>query len=191
MSILTEALPETVTIAGKSCPIHTDFRVWIRFAQLAEDNSLSIPSRLVQIIKLIYGYLPPKLDEAVAALLQFYSVGSDAKSRAGASKSGQQKRIFDYEADACYIYAAFLAQYNIDLCTTSLHWWKFKALFSALDENMQFVKILGYRSVELSKIKDKEQRAFYRRMQKNYALPDMRSEEERDAAVTDALQQLF
>ncbi len=189
MSILTETPPGTVEIGGQSCPIRTDFKVWIQFAKLAEENDMGTPDRLVQIIKLVYGYLPPRLDEAVSALLWFYGAGH--KPKPGTTKTDAQERIFDYEADAEYIYAAFLTQYNIDLSTASLHWWKFKALMSALDESTQFMKILGYRSVELSKIKDKEQRGFYRRMQKMYALPDMRTDEEKDVAVVDALQQLF
>ena len=142
MSILTDRLPDTVVIAGKECPIQTDFRIWLRFTGLAEDGRLSTPDKITQIIRLVYGYLPPKLDGALSALMEFYSADSGKKRNAQGGTAGQ-KRIFDYEADAEYIYAAFLQQYGIDLCTAALHWFQFKALFSALEESTLFVKIMG------------------------------------------------
>ena len=38
-----------------------------------------------------------------------------------------------------------------------LHWWKFKAMFKSLKEDTEIVKIMRYRSMDLSKIK-KERR---------------------------------
>jgi len=75
-----------------------------------------------------------------------------------------------------------MQQYNIDLQEIKyMHWWKFKALFNGLAENTEIVKIMGYRAVNLSKIKDKEQKNFYKRMKKIYALPDTRSQEEKES----------
>ena len=64
-----------------------------------------------------------------------------------------------------------MSQYNIDLQDIEqLHWWKFKALLEGLKEDNKLSKIIEYRSVDLSKIKDKEQRKFYKDMQKQYSL---------------------
>lgn len=60
-----------------------------------------------------------------------------------------------------------------------MHWWKFKALFHALDENLEFMKIMRYRAVDITKI-PKEQKDFYRKMKQIYALPDNRTEEEKE-----------
>ena len=62
-----------------------------------------------------------------------------------------------------------------------LHWWKFKALFQGLKEDNKIVQIMGYRGMDLSKIKDKEERKHYKRLKKLYALPDMRTEEQKEA----------
>ena len=62
-----------------------------------------------------------------------------------------------------------------------MHWWKFKALFDGLNENTEIVKIMGYRSVNLSQIKDSEKRNYYKKMKRLYAIPDMRSQEEKEA----------
>ena len=60
-------------------------------------------------------------------------------------------------------------------------------ILKSLNENTQFVKIMGYRAINLSKIKDKDLKANYRKMQKTYALPDMRSEEEKEADFANEL----
>ena len=81
--------------------------------------------------------------------------------------------------DADYIYSAFMSQYNIDLQDIEyLHWWKFRALFDSLNENNRLSKIIQYRSMDLSKIKDKEQKKFYKNMKKLYKI-DTISEEEK------------
>ena len=47
------------------------------------------------------------------------------------------------------------------------------------------------RALDLSKVKDKEQKAHYRRLKRVYKLPDPRSEEEREADMIDALVVMF
>jgi len=74
-----------------------------------------------------------------------------------------------------------MEQYKIDLNYTNMHWWKFKALFQGLSDNTLMVKIMGYRSIDLGKIKDKEEKARYKKLKKIYALPDMRTVEQKEA----------
>ena len=40
MNILYEQFPEEVKVNGEYYPIVTDFREWIRFAELVEDDSV-------------------------------------------------------------------------------------------------------------------------------------------------------
>ena len=127
---------------------------------------------------------------AIDDILWFYKCGKDIKTE-DKSKEKQtekkQKQIYSYEFDAEYIYSAFMEQYKIDLNSIKyLHWWKFKAMFDALKNDNKIVEIMGYRAVNLSKIKDKEMRKHYKKMQKLYALPDMRSEEEKENDFAEA-----
>ena len=97
------------------------------------------------------------------------------------NKSNKRNQIYSYEFDDSYIYSAFLQQYTIDLQEIKyMHWWKFKALFDGLSEDTQIVKVMQYRSVNLAQIKDTERRNFYKKMKKLYALPDMRTQEEKE-----------
>ena len=71
-----------------------------------------------------------------------------------------------------------MSQYRIDLQDVEhLHWWKFKALLEGLKDDNKLSKILEYRSVDLSKIQDKEQRKFYKEMQDKYSLDKVNDED--------------
>ena len=52
-------------------------------------------------------------------------------------------------------------------------------MFKGLKEDNLIVKIMGYRSMDLSKIKDKEQKAYYKKMQKLYEIPIAKDEDEK------------
>ena len=123
-------------------------------------------------------------------MLWFYRSGRDIIIQENniEEKEEKTKQIYSYEFDDEYIYSAFMSQYGIDLNNTKyLHWWKFKALMNSLNDNTLFVKIMGYRNIELSKIKDKSMKDFYKSMKKQYSLPDMRSEEEKEADFANEL----
>ena len=53
-------------------------------------------------------------------------------------------------------------------------------LFNSLNKNTHFVEIMGYRAIDLSKIKDKEEKARYKKLKRLYNLSDMRTEEEKE-----------
>ena len=52
---------------------------------------------------------------------------------------------------------------------------------------MHILLNMGYRAMNLSKIKDKDTKANYKRLQQIYALPDMRSEEEKESDFANEL----
>ena len=57
-----------------------------------------------------------------------------------------------------------------------------KPLNSAVSEVLldnEIVKIMGYRSIDLSKIKDKEEKAYYRKMKELHKIPVSQSEKEK------------
>ena len=131
------------------------------------------------------------IKKAVEDIIWFYKGGKNEKENVDKEvkkSNSKEKQIYSYEFDAEYIYSAFMEQYNIDLNSIKyLHWWKFKALFNSLNENVLFSKIMGYRAMNINKIKDKDMKKHYKKMKKIYALPDMRSEEEKENDFADAL----
>lgn len=188
MNLLTETLPEYITISGNKYKIDTDFRIWIRVSQIISNNKINAED-IIKIIGLVFEDIPHNVFETIQEILRFLNPL--------AKKSGQNKnekitrRIFDYEYDSEYIYSAFWQQYNIDLTKADLHWWQFLALFNCLSEDTAFSKIIQYRNIDLKEIKDKEMRKFYRKMKNLYALSDNRTQDEKEADFNERIAELF
>lgn len=188
-NILLDRLPQ---FTNNGLRIRTDFRESIKFELLMQDKNINEKDKIMQALKLYYYDLDKIKDikQAIDGLLWFYRSGKDIiiQENNNEEKEEKTKQIYSYEFDDEYIYSAFMEQYKIDLNSIKyLHWWKFKALFNSLNENTQFVKIMGYRAMNLAKIKDKDMKANYKRLQKTYTLPDMRSEEEKESDFANEL----
>lgn len=181
-NLLLDRLPQYTNSGLK---LRTDFRESIKFELLMQDTKLDEQTKVTQALKLYYYDVSKiqNLKEAVEDMLWFYSCGrKQQKVDENKSEEKNNKQIYSYEFDDEYIYSAFMEQYKIDLNSIKyLHWWKFKALLNSLNENTQFVKIMGYRSIDLSKIKDKDMKANYKKLKKQYALPDMRTTQQKEA----------
>ena len=177
MNILTDTLPEELDICGKTYHIKSDFKTWIKFSQIVFSGEIDY-KKLAKALRLVLDELPPGLEETVNAVMNFYN---PPKKQSKAQKSKNQKRVYDFDYDAELIYSAFLQQYKIDLTTAELHWWQFKALLDCLTDETNFIKVVGYRSINLSEIKNKEQKKFYREMKELHKLPDNRTEEQKEA----------
>ena len=89
-------------------------------------------------------------------------------------------RVLDYDYDQDYIVGAFQQLYGIDLTVENIHWWRFKMLFNSLTKETKLVEIMGYRSMEINPKWDESHRKFYQDMKILYALPDNRTEEEKE-----------
>ena len=177
-NILIDKLPEKID----GIPINTDFRVGILFEIMMQDNELEEYQKIKFALELFYSQPILDYSKAIENIIWFYSCGK----RNTGSKS--TKIIYSFEHDAEYIFSAFLSEYNINLNRIKyLHWWEFKALFTSLSENNLFNKIMGYRAINLSQIKDKEMKKYYRDLQMKYRLPDNRSEEEKEKDFASAL----
>ena len=190
-NILIDPLPLAIQVSGRDLPIETDFRTGILFEQLVESNEVPQEEKIAYAVNLYFpGRFPSNAMEqiqAVDGMLWFYSCGDEER----ATKQDQQqnstsiaRRIYDYDIDAPLIYSAFLAQYNIDLQDIQyLHWWKFIAMFRGLAQHHKIVEIMGYRAMNIAKIKNRAEREHYAALQAKYALPDNRSAEEKAAAA--------
>ncbi len=185
MGLLIDGAPEWAEVDGVRTPLRSDYRVGLLFERLMTDEELGQAAKAAAALRLYY-YQPPK--DAAAALrgiLWFWSCG-DLPEEDAAGKGRGGGKVFDFEADAAYIHAAFWADYGIDLCESGLHWWKFCGMLRALRPENLFCRIVEWRSADTSRLTG-EERAFVLRMQEQYALPRPRAEAERDAAIARAL----
>ena len=179
MNILLEELPK---VTPNGYEISTDFRDSIKFELLMQDNEVENSLKISIALNLYYKDIPSDIDKALEDIIWFYKGEKEEKKSTQTKNKKKEKQIYSYEFDDEYIYSAFLDQYNIDLNEINyMHWWKFKALFQGLKEDNQIIKIMGYRSIDLGKIKDKDEKKRYKELQKLYALPDMRTVEQKEA----------
>ena len=201
MSIITQGLPNCVyDSSGDFYQLNTDFRVWIKFEELLSELKEKSMDAFVKACDICFyrgisgeiHSLPPTWLETLRVLFAFYCGMWDVseleskqtkhtKEDCEEEDEQEEKQIFSYEHDADYIYAAFVQQYGIDLTECRLHWWKFKALFAGLTGNTKIREIMEIRATDVSHIKDQERRNHVLRLQNAYALPDMRSEEEKES----------
>lgn len=188
MNILVDLLPIVVEINNEKYDINSDFRTSILFELLMRDDSIGEEDKILMALQLYYPVIPTDINLAIEKMLWFYMCGKDMKKSKGNGKGKNATQIYSFEHDDDYIYAAFMDQYNIDLQDIGyLHWWKFKAMFNGLKEDNKIVKIMEYRSMDLSKIKDKEQKAYYKQMQELYKIPISKDEENKLKEIEEAL----
>jgi len=181
MNILIDKLPTDY----EGLKINTNFRSFILFELLMQDNTLTPEEKIGLSLNLFYDEVKD-VEKALKGILWFYSMGKQDKIEENTTRK-RQKAIYSYEHDANLIYSAFLSQYGLDLNEIDyLHWWKFKSLFEGLNDDNKICEVMGYRAIDISKIKDKDEKKRYRDIQRKYALPDNRTEEEKEADFADA-----
>lgn len=188
-NICIDELPTSLGLDGHDVPIRTSFRIGMLFEMMIESRELDEQEMLRQAFDLWFdeeslAYIAKHelVQPAIRGMFWFYSCGKEQKKQEKQSKEGKSdfgRRIYDFEEDAPLIYAAFRSQYGIDLQDDDLHWWRFAALFRGLHEDEEIVKIMGYRAVNVSSIKNKDERRRLAKLQAQYALPDHRTNDEK------------
>jgi hypothetical protein len=189
-----KGLPKTINVNGEEVAINTDFKVWIRYEEIMLDEDKEAEKQIMEVLDtcLVDEFTMTRLDDLERLfdeLMCFYGLGKKIKSEKEAEEDkekesdfSEKNKIYSYEYDWSYIYAAFMECYNINLFTVNLHWWEFKALFNSLNDKCLFSKIMSFRSMEITSKMSKEEKKYYGEMKKIYALPDERTEEEKEKA---------
>ena len=177
MNMLIDELPTSVFVDGVSYKINTDYRISIMFEIMMFDPDLTDKQKLEKALILFYtDRVPENIEEAINKIMWFYRCGKEDNDTRKRKITAEHKRVYDYDHDDSYIYAAFLQQYGVDLQDEMLHWWKFKAMFRSLRDDIEFSKIMGYRSIKITSNMTKSQREFYTEMKRIHALPALKSE---------------
>lgn len=172
MNLLLDPAPNSVEIGGVRYQVNADFRTFIRIEQVLNNKEMTNREKVHSWLNLVYGAkVPQDIRAAVDKIKWLYSCGAEPEEDEGSGKKAKQQLLYDFEFDSAYIYAAFLAQYRIDLNEEELHWWKFIALFKSLASSCKIVEIMSYRAADLGEIKDETERARIARLKRIYAIP--------------------
>lgn len=179
MNLFYEKYPKVLEIHGEYVPIITDFREYIRLLDMLKCKDLND----VQKIMILKEYFLTDISidaTALRALTNFVTMEMEEKEseqdpdgeEGEALEETGKKNLFSYEIDYPYILSGFLRDYGIDLETVNyLHWWKFRMLFDGLSEDTEIKQRIMYRGINLSEIKDKEERKRISKIQRSIQLP--------------------
>lgn len=166
MDLTKKALPNTVMVGGRAYSIYTDFRLWMRF-EIAVSKLKR--GKTMDISYLFKNDMPVYCD-----LTELFTFSRPA-SPLPRPISHSSVIALDYELDSDLIYAAFLGQYGIDLCDIKeLHWHKFLALLSGLNESTKLREVMGYRCYE----KSDDKKDPYEELRRAWEIEPPMSEEE-------------
>ncbi len=175
--LLEEGLPEEID----GIPISPDYRNMVRFELLLQEKDMPEAERLYLGLTQLWPEIPQDVDYAIRKLMWFYGCGRPEPEKKG-RPAREAPRAYDFEQDAEMIYAGFYAAYGISLTTVDfLHWWEFMALLMGLPDTTQMGRIMYYRTVDLSQVKDKYQRGFLEEQRKHWALDPLLSSPRRTA----------
>lgn len=174
-NILIDPLPDSVVIDGERIPVNPGYRVHI-LIEICMFSDRDDEQKLLDALHLFYGMrMPSDIDAALEQLLWFHRCGVNPEEEEKQGRHGayqKQLRAYCFEQDAGMIYAAFRAQYGINLNQTpdaDLHWWEFKAMFESLREDLLISRVMYYRTANISGM-SKNEKAFIKKMRSIYAI---------------------
>ena len=185
MNLLTTTLPDTITVDGREYVIYTDFRDWIQFCEMLLDTELKEEEKVYIALMMYKEEQPSNVQLALKGLTDFYlmaeEVANDTEEQTEEHTEEIEvtpKPIYDWTVDSAYIIGAFQKTYGIDLMNIEyMHWWRFKALFTSIIE-FDLEERIGYRALDTSKIKDKDERKRLDRIKKSLMLKTSVTDEE-------------
>lgn len=172
MNLFYEKYPDSIEVCGKTIPIITDFREYVKLLDMLKDESLSTSDKALYL-RQYFLVDPPDLSEALASLTDFITMkteGSDTEQEE--NNSDDRKDVYSFEYDYPFIFSAFLSEYGINIKTVRyMHWWEFRNLFNGLSEQTEIKQRIMYRSIDLNTIKDKAERTRIQKIQNAIRLP--------------------
>ena len=179
---LTNNYPSSIFIKEKEYAINSDFKTLLKIIEIIDDAIFSENEKILNSIYLFYK------DENSIDLKLVYEAYEEIIKFIGCYKESEKvnksnKKTIDYSIDSCFIYAAFIQLYNIDLSVTKLHWFKFVALLNNLNEGKPFLlELINCRAIDINDTMSIEMKKYYLNMKKEYGLSN--SDETRSFANT-------
>lgn len=170
-----ENLPKSIRIGEIDYPVRTDFRTWIKVESILKDSNIPDGFKLSMIYiicDLFYeneDISVESIDAVFDGIFSFWRMYKPVNEKAKISHDV----AYNYDHDFDLIVSAFKQQYGINLFSDEMHWFEFKSLFDGLSESTMFRKIVGYRTVDLSKV-PKEQKKEYAELKEFYRIKDDR-----------------
>lgn len=178
MNLFYEDYPTVLKVKNEFIPIITDFREYIKLLDMLNDEEVNGYEKML-FLQQYFLKEPNNMDDAISRLTDFVSMKELNDVHTEESGEGEDtdveepKPLFSFALDYPYILAGFWQDYGIDISEIRyLHWWKFRQLFDGLSEKTEIKQRIMYRSIDLSTIKDKDERKRIEKIQRSIKLPE-------------------
>lgn len=178
MNLFYEDYPTVLKVKNEFIPIITDFREYIKLLDMLNDEEVNGYEKML-FLQQYFLKEPNNMDDAISRLTDFVSMKelndmhTEESGEGEDTKVEEPKPLFSFALDYPYILAGFWQDYGIDISEIRyLHWWKFRQLFDGLSEKTEIKQRIMYRSIDLSTIKDKDERKRIEKIQRSIKLPE-------------------
>lgn len=157
-SLLTHALPTSVTVDGKRYAITTRACKVLQCFMVSEMEDLPIGYRMEWILPTMCpGVEFTSAEEAGKVYSEITKFMSGYPTAKGRKKNAVQ--LLSYEQDHALIVSAFRQAYGLDLASLkALHWWEFLALLAGLPDDTKLSQVINVRGMEMNPNDTPEQR---------------------------------
>jgi len=127
----------------------------------------------------LYIEIPSDIQGAIEQANWFLNCGDVSR------KASDGVRLYSFEKDANFIFAAFRQTHGIDLQKEDLHWWKFIALFMDLGQDTTFCQLTALRKRVKSGKATKEEKQAARNMGDMFTIEDDKNYTREEKAIID------
>lgn len=97
MNILIDNFPETVKVNGKDYPVETDFREWIRFTKLVEDEDVPWQIKCHLLMQWYIEDIPDDLEGAINALGDFLAMKQEDDEQESDAPVKPPKQVYSFD----------------------------------------------------------------------------------------------
>ena len=167
MNILTDALPETISINHTEYQIESDFRTCLKIILAFEDNDLTPQEKQIILLSMLFVEMPSDVQQAIEKANWFLNGGAQSETDTA------PMRLYSFAKDAQFIFAAFRQTHSIDLTTVQMHWWEFLALFMDLGSETTFSQLVALRKRLKTGKATKEEKQAAQEMSELIDVPDV------------------
>ena len=184
-NVLLDSLPQE----WEGYPVDMAFETGIKISQCLVDEELDERERLIVALSLMFPEGADINEKKVDEALQWYLNGWNHDNVTTQDKN--EVVVMDFDIDQWRIYAAFRAQYGINLNKAKLHFWEYMGLLSNLNE-CSFTQVVSIRSKKITAKMPAEERNALNKAKEIYRLKRIAHEETvEEKAETDAAVELF
>lgn len=150
--LLTEEFDDSFEWKDKKYHIDLSFDNVLLLFELFKDDLIEEAEKPLIAIDMLIKEVIPEFNSYEEAIELFeYLMKEFLGIDGNQDKNSEDKKVFDFNKDAGFIYASFYSDYGIDLFEMKgkMHWRKFITLLNNLGDKTKFKQVVEYRVMDI------------------------------------------